>query len=132
MRQKFYLKSFKDRREYGIAIGGQLHTIDGIYKHKYITLEGVEVCGTTWYIIHGIPKSTYHNYIKKYHEGMVSGALENKRIKQPRIGTVQAMGTMAAIIHDNTDLMPHQMHGIGNGRVDTLKFFPVGKNWKRV
>ena len=63
---------------------------------------------------------------------MVSGAHENKGIKRPRIGTVQAMGTMAAIIHDNTDLMPHQMRGIGNGRVDTLKFLPAENNWKRV
>ena len=39
---------------------------------------------------------------------------------------------MAAIIHDNADQMPHQMRGIGNGRVDTLKFLPAGNNWKRV
>ena len=132
VRQKFYLKSFEDRCEYGLAVGGQLHTIDWIQKHKYITLEGVEVCGTAWYSIHGIPKSTYHNYIEKYHYGMVSGAHGNKGIKRPRIGTVQAMGTMAAIIHDNADRMPHQMHGIGNGRVDTLKFLPAGNNWKCV
>ena len=46
VRQKFYLKSFEDHREYGLAVGRQLHTIDEIRKHKYITLEGVEVCGT--------------------------------------------------------------------------------------
>ena len=103
VRQKFYLKSFEDHREYGLAVGAQLHTIDGIRKHKYITLEGVEVCGTAWYSIHGILKSTYHNYIGKYHYDMVSGAYRNKGIKQPRIGTVQAMGTMVAIIHDNAN-----------------------------
>ena len=126
------MKSFEDRREYGIAVGGQLHTIEEIPKHKYIILKGVEVCGTAWYIIYRIPKSTYHNYIKKYHEGMVSSAHGNKGIKRPRIGTIQAMGTIATIIHDNADLMPHQMCGIGNGRVDTLKFLRAGNNWKLV
>ena len=132
MRQKFYLKSFEDRRKYGLLVGKQLHTIEGIRKHKYITLEGVEVCGTAWYIIHGIPKSTYHNYIGKYHHNMVSDAQGNKGIKQPRNGTVQAMGTRAAIIHYNADRMPHQMCGIGNGRVDTLKFLLARNNWKSV
>ena len=63
---------------------------------------------------------------------MVYGAYGNKGIKRPRIGTVQAMGTMAAIIHDNADRMPHQMRGIGNGQVDTLKFLPARNNWKHV
>jgi hypothetical protein len=39
---------------------------------------------------------------------------------------------MSAIICENVDQMPHQMRGIGNGRLDTLKFLLVGNNWKRV
>jgi hypothetical protein len=53
IRQKFYLKSFKDRRKYGISAGGQMHSIEGNRKRKYFTLQGTEVCATAWYIIHG-------------------------------------------------------------------------------
>ena len=132
VRQKFYLKSFEDRWEYGIAVGGQLHSVAGDRKRKFVTLEGAEVCACAWYKIHGIPKSTFHSYIDKYIIDVVSGTHGNKGVKRPRIQTVQVTGTMKAIIDENADQMPHQMRGMGNGRVDTLKYLPVGNNWKRV
>ena len=42
------------------------------------------------------------------------------------------MGTIAAIMKENADQMPHQMQRISHGRVDTLKYLPAGNNWKRV
>ena len=126
------MKSFEERRQYGIAVGGQLHAVGAKRKWKYITLEGVEVCGTAWYIIHGIPKSTYHNYIEKYKEGVLLSTHGNKGIKRPRFRTVQVTGTIKAIVDSSSDQMPHQMRAIGNGRVDTLKYLPAGNNWKRV
>ena len=106
--------------------------MDGSRKRKYITLEGVDVCGTAWYIIHGIPKLTYHNYVEKYKQGVVSSAHGNKGIKHPRLQTILVSGTMKSIIDSNSDQMPHQMRGIGNGRVDTIKFLLACNNWKRV
>ena len=132
VRQLFWVKSFEERRQYGIAVGGQLHAVGAKRKWKYITLEGVEVCGTAWYIIHGIPKLTYHNYIEKYKEGVLSSTHGNKGIKRPRFRTVQVTGTIKAIADSSSDQMPHQMRAIGNGRVDTLKYLPAGNNWKRV
>jgi len=72
-------------------------------------LEGVEVCGTVWYIIHGILKSTFHNYIDKYNYKVIFTTHENKRIKRTRVGIVQVTRTMKAIIDNNTNQMPHQM-----------------------
>ena len=109
-----------------------MHRVKWTRKRKYITLEGVEVCGRAWYIIHGMPKSTYHNYLDKYKEGVVCASHRNKGIKRPRIRTVQVAGTMKAIIDNVADQMPHQMRSIGNGRMDTLKYLPAGHNWKRV
>ena len=130
--QIFYLKSFDEKREYGIAVGGQMHSVHGDRRRKYLTLHGVEVCATAWYLIHGIPKSTFHSYVQRYNEGVLSTAHGNRGCKRPRIGTVQVMGTIAAIVKENVDQMPHQMRGIGHGRVDTLKYLPTGNNWKRV
>ena len=42
------------------------------------------------------------------------------------------MDTIATIVKENVDQMPHQMRGINHGRVDTLKYLPAGNNWKRV
>jgi hypothetical protein len=41
---------------------------------------------------------------------------------------MQAMGTIAAIIEENADHMPHQMRGTVMGQMDTLKFLPSGHN----
>ena len=81
---------------------------------------------------HGIPKSTFHSYVQRYNEGVLSTTHRNTGCKRPWIGTVQVMGTIAAIVKENANQMPHQMRGIGHGRVDTLKYLPIGNNWKRV
>ena len=46
VRQIFYLKSFKEKQEYEIAVGGQMHSVDGDRRRKYLTLHGVENCAT--------------------------------------------------------------------------------------
>ena len=108
-----------------------MHSVGGDLR-KYFTLHGLEVCTTAWYLIHGVPKSTFHSYVQRYNEGILSTAHGNKGYKQPRIGTVQIMGTIDVIVKENADQMPHQMRGIEHGRVDTLKYLPAGNNWKRV
>ena len=130
VRQIFNLKSFKEKREYWIAAGGQMHLVDGDRRKKYLTLHGVEVCATAWYLIHGIPNSTFHIYVQRYNEGVLSIVHGNRCCKRPRIGTIQVMGTIATIVKKNANRMPHQMRGIGHGRVDTLKYLHVGNKWK--
>ena len=83
-----------------------MHSIDGDHRRKYLTLHGLEVCTIAWYLIHGIPKSTFHSYVQRYNEGIMSTAHGNKGCKRPRIGTVQVMGTIAAIVKENADQMP--------------------------
>ena len=46
VRQIFYLKSFDEKREYGIAAEGQMHSVHGDRRRKYLTLHGVELCAT--------------------------------------------------------------------------------------
>ena len=109
-----------------------MHSVDGDRRRKYLTLHGVEVCATVWYLIHSIPKSTFHSYVQGYNKGILSTAQRNRGCKRPRIRIVQAMGTIAAIVKENADHMLHQMQGIGHERVDTLKYLLAGNNWKRV
>ena len=105
-----------------------MHSVDGDRRRKYLTLHGVELCVTTWYLIHGIPKSTFHSYVQRYNERVLSTTHGNRGCKRPWIRTVQVMGTIATIVKENADQMPHQMRGIGYGRVDTLKYLPASKN----
>ena len=70
--------------------------------------------------------------MQRYNEGVLSTAHGIRGYKRPWIGTIQVMGTIAAIMKENTDQMLHQMRGIGHGRVDTSKYLPTSNNWKRV
>ena len=88
MREIFYLKSFEEKWEYGIVVGGQMHSVDGDHRRKYLTLHGVKVCVIAWYLIHGIPKFTFHSYVQRYNERVLSIAHGNRGCKRSWIGTV--------------------------------------------
>ena len=96
-----------------------MHSVDNDRRRKYLTLHGMEVCTIVWYLIHGILKSTFHSYVQRYNEGILSTVHGNRGCKQSRIGTIQVIGTIAAIVKENADQMPHQMQGIDHGRVGT-------------
>ena len=105
-----------------------MYSIDGDHRRKYLTLHGLEVCTFAWYLIHGIPKCTFHSYIQRYNEGVLSTMHENKGYKRVWIGTVQIIGTIAAIMKENANWMPYEMQGIKCGRVNTLKYLHAGNN----
>ena len=86
-----------------------MHSVHGDCRRKYLTLHSVEVCATAWYFIHDILKSTFHSYVQRYKEGVRSISHGNRGCKRQRIGTVQVMGTIAVIVKENADQMPHQM-----------------------
>ena len=132
IRQKFWLKGFDEHREYARSVGGQFCNSGNNRKRKYVTLLGRDICATAWYKINGIPKSTFHEYMDQYKKGIVSSTHGNKDVKRPRLGTVQALVTITAIINDSTDYMPNQMRITVLGRMDTLKFLPSGHSWKKI
>ena len=130
--QKFWLKDFNERRDYARSMGGQLHYVGNNRKQKYVTLLGQDISAIAWYKIHGIPKSTFHNYMDQYKKGIISSTYENRDVKRPRLGTMQALGTIRAIINETTNHMPNQMRMTAIGRRDTLKFLPSGHSWKMI
>ena len=132
IRQKFWLKDFDKRQDYARSVGGQFCYSGNNRKQKYVTLLGQDICATAWYKIHGIPKSTFHEYMDQYKKGIVSSTHRNKDVKQPRLGTMQALGTITAIINDSTDHMPNQMRITVPGRMVTLKFLLSGHSWKKI
>ena len=104
-----------------------MHFINGDEKRKYIILHGLDVCATTWYLIHGIPKSTFRSYVERHNEGFLSIVHGNKSYKQLRVGIVQVMAT-ASIVKENRDHMLHQMRRIKHGRMDSLKYLFASNN----
>ena len=132
IRQKFWLKGFDERRDYARSVGGQFRYSGNNRKRKYVTLLGQDIYATAWYKIHGIPKSTFHEYMDQYKKGIVSSTHGNKDVKRPRLGTVQALSTITTIINDSTDHMPNQMRITVPGRMDTLKFLSSGHSWKKI
>ena len=86
-----------------------MHSINRDRRRKYLTLHGVEDCAIAWYLIHGIPKLTFHTYVQRYNKGILSIVHGNKAYKRLHIGIVQVMDTIATIMKENVDQMPHQM-----------------------
>jgi hypothetical protein len=77
VRHRYLLKSFDERQEYGIAVGGQLHHLGHNGKRQYVTSLGTKVYATAWQKIHNIPKSTFHTYVEQYKGGTVSSTHGN-------------------------------------------------------
>lgn len=132
VRQKFHSASFDQRREMAYAVQSQLHSLPGKSKRKFITIESTDVCENAWYIIHGVSRASYHNYKKAARSGSITSSHGNSGQLRPRPATVQAEGTIHAIVRMNADLMPHQMKGIGGGRQDVRQVLPSTLNWKQV
>ena len=105
-----------------------MHYVGNNQKRKFVTLMGSEVCATTWWRIHGIPKSTFHTYMDQYKRGIVSWTHGNDGIKRPQLSILQVVGTIAAIIDDCADQMPNQMCGTQPGWMDTLKLILGGES----
>ena len=109
-----------------------MHYIGNNWKRKFVTLMGSKVCATTWWRIHGIPKSAFHTYMDQYKRGIVSRTHGNEGIKCPQLSNVQIVGTVAAIIDMCTDQMSHQMRVTQPRQMDTLKYIPSGETWKSI
>jgi hypothetical protein len=62
LRQKFWSLSFEDHQTYGLDIPKRLH-IRGIQnQQKFIIIQGLYICETSWYQIVGLSKLTYMLY----------------------------------------------------------------------
>ena len=66
-----------------------MHSVYGDHRRKYLTLHGVEVCTIAWYLIHGIPKSTFIATCRditkgSYQQRMETGATSDRGLEQFR------------------------------------------------
>ena len=68
----------------------------------------------------------------QYDKGVISSTHGNKDIKRPRLGTMQTLCTITAIIDGCIDHMPNQMRITTPGRVDMVKFLPSAHKWKMI
>ena len=99
---------------------------------KLITLDGVDVCQTAWWKIHGVSHATYMVYRRKPRMDFVSSVHGNAGFLCPRKHVVQAEASMQSVSRMNVDLMPHQMKSLGAGRQDVHMVLPSDLNWKRM
>ena len=58
-----------------------------IYGHKAVILEDVEVCCTTWYIIHVVSKTSFYKFQNYSSLGRRSRFHGNSGIKKPKEAT---------------------------------------------
>ena len=76
--------------------------------NRVVTLEGIDVCPCSWYLIHGIGKFTSHRHAKDVENGARAGEHGNTWSKKTRIHTVQATSTLRCFVENTADQMPHR------------------------
>ena len=78
-------------------------------------------------------RGTFFDYKQKYRQGFRGARHGNSGQCKLRPATVQAEGTVLAIVNDTCNVMPAtRMKGIGDGRQDVQKYLPVSFTWKVV
>ena len=98
---------------------------------KLITLDGVDVCQTAWWKVHGVSRATYMVYRRKSRIDFVCSVHGKVGFLRPR-KHVQAEASMQFVIRMNADLMLHKMKSLGVGRQDVRMVLPSDLNWKRM
>ncbi len=94
-----------------------------------ITLEGIEVCPTTWYTIMGINRATYYRYKDQARSGMRAEQHGNLGLKKPRTHTLQATATLRILLENSADHMPHKAHTMESGEKVVSKCLPSSWRW---
>jgi hypothetical protein len=127
LKQEFWNLSFEDRKTYGLDIPRRLHTRKNGRQQKFITIQSLDICETTWYQNIGFSRSIpcYTNQITSevvsfYHMGT-----------KVHINYVCQFDKNSLMFNHWSiflDTMPHQMKRIGNGRQDAWHI--LFETWK--
>jgi hypothetical protein len=128
LRCRFYSSPFETRWEIAYTVQGQLYSVPGKTK-KYITMAENDIYKNAWYIIHGVSRSTYHNYKAAVRGRFCNGSYGNTGMSRPRSCTIQAEANLMTIIIGNTDRMPNEFRCIGGSRVNNVLVLPCTLNW---
>lgn len=85
---------------------------------KFMTIQEIDICETTWSKINGLLILTYMLYKVDSKQGCRLLPHNNKGLHKPWTPTKQAKSNVQLLIDLNVDTMPHQLKGIRNGRHD--------------
>ena len=96
---------------------------------EMITLEGVEVCPTAWWTIHGISKATFYRYKGMAKSGKRAEVHGNLGSKKPRTHTLQATATLGGMIENLADRMPHKLRTLETGDRVPAMVLPSSFRW---
>jgi hypothetical protein len=127
IREKYWSKTFDERREFGVDLIGRFHK-DG-EGSPLITMFEETVCEKACWKILGILKTTFFDYKRRYQAGLHRSIHGNTGTRKPRPHTVQAEGTVMTLVRDHADRPPVPMKGIGRSRKDVHLFFPPPLSW---
>ena len=129
------------------AIRTEIHVDGGVYFRKncllnvhkqihrdatgkeMITLEGVEVCPTAWWTIHGISRATFYRYKESAKAGKRAEPHGNLGSKKPRKHTLQATATLRTIVENSADQMPHKTKTLETGERVVSMCLPSSFRW---
>ena len=99
---------------------------------RVVTLEGVDVCMTSWRHIAGVSKLTFHQFKGYAARGERAQPHGNMGIQKTRKHTLQAVATLKCILKKLVDHMPHRTHTLPSREKVVSKVLPATFLWKEI
>jgi hypothetical protein len=98
--------------------------------NRVVTLEGINVCSTSWQLIMGVSRATFFRYAEAATSSHKARNHGNYGSKKPREHTVQAIATLRCMLEKSTDHMPHRSTTIPTRETVVTKTLPSSFKWK--
>jgi hypothetical protein len=99
---------------------------------KVMTLENIEACCRTWYIIHAVSKANFYRFRNYSLQGWRSRFHGNSDTKKPKETTLKAAVTLSTIIRPLADAMPYKTRTLPSGEKVVQMVLPTWTKWKNI
>ena len=97
---------------------------------KVVTLEGIDVCLSTWRHIAGVSESTFHRFQGYAAKGESAQPHGNAGMLKPWKHTLQVVATLECALEKEADHMPHRTHTLLSGEKVVSKVLFASFKWK--
>jgi hypothetical protein len=98
--------------------------------NRVVTLEGINVCSTSWQLIMDVSRATFFRYAEAATSGHKARHHGNYGSKKLREHIVQAIATLRCMLEKSADHMPHRSTTMPTGETVVTKTLPSSFKWK--
>jgi hypothetical protein len=98
--------------------------------NQVVTLEGINVCSTTWQLMMGVSCATFFRYVEAATSSGRTRHHGDFGSKKPREHMMQAIATLKCLLEKSAEHMPHRLTILPTGEAVLTKTLPSSFKWK--